>query len=181
MTVRDLVYLPDKRLRLRSKEIGLIDEEIKQLAQDLIDTMKANDGIGLAAIQIGVPLRMFVVNRALAEEDASTTPLAPEDNAAPMVIINPEILWFSTESQVYDEGCLSIPDYFAQVKRPILVYMRYKTLEDTVEQVELQGMLSTCSQHEIDHLDGVLFIDHLTKIKRDRMVSKFTKNAAFKD
>lgn len=181
MAVRKLIYLPDKKLREVSKPVGLITKEIKILAQDLIDTMQAKQGIGLAAIQVGVPLRMFVIDRATAEEDAATTPLAPEDNAEPLVVINPEVLWFSSESHVYNEGCLSIPDYYAQVKRPILIYMRFTTLEGKTEQLELQGLLSTCAQHEIDHLDGILFLDHLTKIKRDRMVSKFTKNAEFSD
>ena len=166
MTIRPLVILPDSKLRLLSEPVKEITSEIRRLADDMLETMYDAPGVGLAAIQIGVPVRMVTM-------DVSKT----EDERQPMVLINPEILWASEEKRVYEEGCLSIPEYYEEVERPDRVRFRYMDLQgETIEQ-DADGLLATCVQHEIDHLNGVLFIDHLSKLKRDRVVTKFKKAA----
>ncbi|PVE22436.1 peptide deformylase [Microvirga sp. KLBC 81] len=166
MTIRALVIIPDPKLRLVSEPIKEITQEIRQLADDMLETMYDAPGVGLAAIQIGVPLRMVTM-------DVSKS----EDERQPMVLINPEITWASEEKRVYEEGCLSIPEYYEEVERPDRVRFRYMNLNgETVEQ-EADGLLATCVQHEIDHLNGVLFIDYLSKLKRDRVMTKFKKAA----
>jgi peptide deformylase len=166
MSIRPLVILPDSKLRLVSKPIKEITSEIRQLADDMLETMYDAPGVGLAAIQIGVPVRMVTM-------DVSKS----EDERQPMVLINPEILWASEEKRVYEEGCLSIPEYYEEVERPDRVRFRYMNLQgETIEQ-DADGLLATCVQHEIDHLNGVLFIDYLSKLKRDRVMTKFKKAA----
>jgi peptide deformylase len=166
MTIRPLVILPDSKLRLVSEPVKEITGEIRRLADDMLETMYDAPGVGLAAIQIGVPVRMVTM-------DVSKT----EDERQPMVLINPEIVWASEEKRVYEEGCLSIPEYYEEVERPDRVRFRYMSLQgETIEQ-EADGLLATCVQHEIDHLNGVLFIDYLSKLKRDRVVTKFKKAA----
>jgi peptide deformylase len=166
MTIRPLVIIPDSKLRLVSEPVQEITSEIRQLADDMLETMYDAPGVGLAAIQIGVPVRMVTM-------DVSKS----EDERQPMVLINPEILWASEEKRVYEEGCLSIPEYYEEVERPDRVRFRYMDLKgETIEQ-DADGLLATCVQHEIDHLNGVLFIDYLSKLKRDRVVTKFKKAA----
>ncbi|KFG67452.1 peptide deformylase [Microvirga sp. BSC39] len=166
MTIRPLVIIPDSKLRLVSEPVKEITSEIRQLADDMLETMYDAPGVGLAAIQIGVPVRMVTM-------DVSKT----EDERQPMVLINPEIVWASEEKRVYEEGCLSIPEYYEEVERPDRVRFRYMDLKgETIEQ-DADGLLATCVQHEIDHLNGVLFIDYLSKLKRDRVVTKFKKAA----
>jgi peptide deformylase len=166
MTIRPLVILPDSKLRVISEPIKEITSEIRQLADDMLETMYDAPGVGLAAIQIGVPVRMVTM-------DVSKS----EDEHQPMVLINPEILWASEEKRTYEEGCLSIPEYYEEVERPDRVRFRYMNLQgETVEQ-DADGLLATCVQHEIDHLNGVLFIDYLSKLKRDRVTIKFKKAA----
>jgi peptide deformylase len=166
MTIRPLVILPDSKLRVISEPIKEITSEIRQLADDMLETMYDAPGVGLAAIQIGVPVRMVTM-------DVSKS----EDEHQPMVLINPEILWASEEKRTYEEGCLSIPEYYEEVERPDRVRFRYINLQgETVEQ-DADGLLATCVQHEIDHLNGVLFIDYLSKLKRDRVTIKFKKAA----
>ncbi len=166
MTIRPLVILPDSKLRLVSEPVKEITSEIRRLADDMLETMYDAPGVGLAAIQIGVPVRMVTM-------DVSKT----EDERQPMVLINPEILWASEEKRSYEEGCLSIPEYYEEVERPDRVRFRYMNLQgETVEQ-DADGLLATCVQHEIDHLNGVLFIDYLSKLKRDRVITKFKKAA----
>jgi peptide deformylase len=166
MAIRPLVILPDSRLRLVSEPVGAITDEIRSLAQDMLDTMYDAPGVGLAAIQIGVAKRMVTM-------DVSTD----ENERQPLVLINPEILWASEEKRVYEEGCLSIPEYYEEVERPDRVRFRYTTLDGETLEQDADGLLATCVQHEIDHLNGVLFIDHLSKLKRDRVVTKFKKAA----
>jgi peptide deformylase len=132
----------------------------------MLDTMYDAPGVGLAAIQIGVPIRMVTM-------DVSKS----EDEHQPMVLINPEIVWASEEKRVYEEGCLSIPEYYEEVERPDRVRFRYMNLQGEMIEQDADGLLATCVQHEIDHLDGVLFIDHLSKLKRDRVMTKFKKAA----
>ncbi|HEV2566754.1 MAG TPA: peptide deformylase [Microvirga sp.] len=166
MSIRPLVIIPDSKLRLVSEPIKEITSEIRQLADDMLETMYDAPGVGLAAIQIGVPVRMVTM-------DVSKS----EDERQPMVLINPEILWASEEKRVYEEGCLSIPEYYEEVERPDRVRFRYMNLQgETIEQ-DADGLLATCVQHEIDHLNGVLFIDYLSKLKRDRVMTKFKKAA----
>jgi peptide deformylase len=166
MTIKPLVILPDPKLRLVSEPVKEITDEIRKLADDMLETMYDAPGVGLAAIQIGVPLRMVTM-------DVSKT----EGERHPMVLINPEIVWASEEKRVYEEGCLSIPEYYEEVERPDRVRFRYMNLQgETVEQ-EAEDLMATCVQHEIDHLNGVLFIDHLSKLKRDRVITKFKKAA----
>ena len=166
MTIRPLVIIPDSKLRLVSEPVREITSEIRQLADDMLETMYDAPGVGLAAIQIGVPVRMVTM-------DVSKS----EDERQPMVLINPEIVWASEEKRVYEEGCLSIPEYYEEVERPDRVRFRYMNLQGEMIEQDADGLLATCVQHEIDHLDGVLFIDHLSKLKRDRVVTKFKKAA----
>jgi peptide deformylase len=166
MTIRPLVILPDPKLRLVSEPVPEITDEVRRLAADMLETMYDAPGVGLAAIQIGVPKRIVTI-------DVSKT----EGERHPMVLVNPEILWSSEEKRSYEEGCLSIPEYYEEVERPDRVRFRYTTLDgETVEQ-DADGLMATCVQHEIDHLNGVLFIDYLSKLKRDRVLTKFRKAA----
>jgi peptide deformylase len=166
MALRDIIKLPDKRLRLVSEPVKRVDEDIRRLADDMFATMYKAPGIGLAAIQVGVPVRLITLD--LSKDVQS---------AAPLVIINPQLLWTSEEKATHEEGCLSIPEYYEDVERPAQVKVTYLDLDWKVQEVEAQGLLATCLQHEIDHLNGVLFIDHLSKLKRDRVIKKFTKAA----
>jgi peptide deformylase len=166
MALRDIIILPDKRLRLVSEPAKKIDPELRLLVEDMFDTMYEAPGIGLAAIQIGVPKRVIVMDLAKKDE--------PKE---PRVIINPQVLWRSEERTIYEEGCLSIPEFYEEVERPALVRVKYLDLEGAEQELEANGLLATCLQHEIDHLDGVLFIDHISKLKRDRVIKKFAKAA----
>jgi peptide deformylase len=166
MSIKPLVILPDPVLRLVSKPVERVDAPLLKLADDMFETMYDAPGIGLAAIQIGEPLRMLVID--LAKEG---------EEPAPQVFINPEILAGGDERSVYEEGCLSIPDYYAEVERPATVRVRYLDRDGKEREIEADGLLATCLQHEIDHLNGVLFIDHISKLKRDMVVKKFKKLA----
>jgi peptide deformylase len=166
MALRDIIVLPDKRLRNVSKPVDKIGEEVRTLVADMFETMYEAPGIGLAAIQVGVPLRVVTMDLSKREE-----------HAEPKVFINPEIVSSSEEKSVYEEGCLSIPDIHEDVERPARVKVRYLDLDGTPQEAEAEGLFATCIQHEIDHLNGVLFIDHISKLKRDRVVKKFTKSA----
>ena len=166
MSIRPLLIIPNTKLRLVSEPVKEITSEIRRLADDMLETMYDAPGVGLAAIQIGVPIRMVTM-------DVSKS----EDEHQPMVLINPEIVWASEEKRVYEEGCLSIPEYYEEVERPDRVRFRYMNLQGEMIEQDADGLLATCVQHEIDHLDGVLFIDHLSKLKRDRVTIKFKKAA----
>ena len=166
MTVRDILILPDKRLRLVSKPVAKVDAATRQLVEEMFETMYDAPGIGLAAIQIGVAQRVVTMDLAKKEE-----------NAEPLVFINPEIVWSSEELGSYEEGCLSIPEYYEEVDRPAQVKVRYLDLDGKQHEIEADGLLATCLQHEIDHLNGVLFIDYISKLKRDRVTKKFAKVA----
>jgi peptide deformylase len=166
MAVRDILILPDKRLRLLSKPVAKIDAATKQLVEDMFDTMYDAPGIGLAAIQIGEPRRIVTMDLAKKDE--------PKE---PQVFINPELISKSGDKNIHEEGCLSIPEYYEEVERPASVRVRYLDLDGKQHEVDADGLLATCIQHEIDHLDGVLFIDHISKLKRDRVIKKFTKAA----
>ncbi|WP_208540752.1 MULTISPECIES: peptide deformylase [Bartonella] len=170
MLMKSLVTLPDPILREVSKPVEHIDLAIQKLADDMLETMYHAQGIGLAAIQVGVPLRMLVID--IAENNTPKNPL---------VVINPEILWLSDERNIYKEGCLSIPEYYAQVERPKRLRVRYSDREGKQTEIEADDLLATCLQHEIDHLNGCLFIDHISKIKRDMVIRKLKKRAKEKN
>jgi len=169
MTIKLLIILPDPLLRQASKPVEQIDTEIQRLADDMLETMYDAPGIGLAAIQIGVPRRMLVIDVAREGEEKK-----------PLVFINPEIVASSDERSVYEEGCLSIPDYYAEVERPARVTVKHLDRDGKEQLTEADGLLATCVQHEIDHLNGVLFIDYISRLKRDMVIKKFTKAAKSK-
>jgi peptide deformylase len=166
MTKRPILSLPDARLRARSKPVAAVDDSVRALMDDMLDTMYAAPGIGLAAIQIGVPSRVVVIDTAKKDEEKR-----------PLFLVNPEIVWRSEERSTYEEGCLSIPDYYEEVERPQRIRARFIDRDGKAQEIEADGVLATCLQHEIDHLDGVLFIDHISKLKRDRVTKKFIKQA----
>ena len=166
MALRDIIILPDKRLRSVSKPVVEIGDEIRTLVADMFETMYDAPGIGLAAIQVGVPSRVIVMDLSKREAEAE-----------PRVFINPEIMWSSEEKSLYEEGCLSIPEVHEDVERPARVKIRYLDLDGKLQGEDAEGLFSTCIQHEIDHLNGTLFIDHISKLKRERIVKKFTKAA----
>ncbi|PSJ57858.1 peptide deformylase [Pseudaminobacter soli (ex Li et al. 2025)] len=166
MTIKPLIILPDPVLRQLSKSVERVDADLRKLADDMLETMYDAPGIGLAAIQIGIPLRLLVID--LAKEG---------ETPAPLVVINPEIVHSSDERSTYEEGCLSIPDYYAEVERPATVRGRFLDREGKQQEITAEGLLATCLQHEIDHLNGVLFIDHISKLKRDMVMRKFKKLA----
>jgi peptide deformylase len=170
MALREIIILPDRQLRLVSKPIEKVTPDIRKLADDMFETMYAAPGIGLAAIQVAQPLRLITMDLAKKSEEGETTP-------QPRVFINPEILSSSEETSVYEEGCLSIPEYYEEVERPARVRVRFTDLDGRVHEEDAEGLFATCIQHEIDHLNGVLFIDYLSKLKRDRVQKKFTKAA----
>jgi peptide deformylase len=166
MALRDIIKLPDKRLRLVSEPVKKIDSGIRKLADDMLETMYKAPGIGLAAIQVGVAKR--VVTMDLSKKD---------DEHTPRVFINPELLWQSDDKATHEEGCLSIPEYYEEVERPAQVKFKYLDLDGKEHQEDAAGLFATCIQHEIDHTNGVLFIDHISKLKRDRVIKKFIKAA----
>ena len=166
MTIRPILVIPDDKLRQQTEPVGKIDAELQALIEDMFETMYAAPGIGLAAPQVGVMKRLCVV-------DVSKR----DDEQVPLALINPEITWESEELSVYEEGCLSIPDYYEEVVRPAQIRVKFTDREGREQEIEAEGVLATCIQHEIDHLDGVLFIDHISKLKRDMVVKKFRKLA----
>jgi peptide deformylase len=166
MVLRHIITLPDPKLRLVSCRIERIDDGLRKLIDDMIETMHDAPGIGLAGIQIAEPIRLTVIDVAKKDEPP-----------APQVFVNPEILWRSDERSTYEEGCLSIPEYYAEVERPASVRVRALDRDGQDREVLAEGLLATVLQHEIDHLDGILFIDHISKLKRDRVIKKFQKAA----
>jgi peptide deformylase len=173
MAIRPLVILPDAQLRLVSKPVEAVTPEIKALVADMFETMYDAPGIGLAAIQIGVPLRVVTIDLSKPEAKEGEEP----EPRKPQVFINPQVTWSSDEFSAYEEGCLSIPEYYEEVERPAEVKVRYMDLDGKTHEIAADGLLATCLQHEIDHLDGVLFIDHLSRLKRERVTKKFAKAA----
>jgi len=165
----EIITLPDSLLRTRSLPVERVDDDLRAFTEQMLETMYDAPGIGLAAVQVGVPRRIVTIDVAQREDKD-----AP---AAPLFLINPEILWSSDERAAAEEGCLSIPEYFAEVERPARVRVAYLDLDGKRQEIEAEGILAICLQHEIDHLDGKLFIDHLSKLKRDMVIRKFTKQA----
>jgi peptide deformylase len=166
MAVREIIKLPDKRLRLVSEPVKHVDNAVKKLIEDMFETMYDAPGIGLAAIQVGVAKRVITMDLSKKEDDHE-----------PLVFINPEIVWTSEDTAKYEEGCLSIPEYYEEVERPAQVKVKYLDRHGKPQEVAAKGLFATCLQHEIDHINGVLFIDRLSKLKRDRIIKKFAKAA----
>jgi peptide deformylase len=166
MALRDILLVPDPRLKLVSAPVAQVDDEVRALMADMLETMYDAPGIGLAAIQIGVPQRVIVMD--LAREG---------EPPAPKYFINPEILWRSEETAPYEEGCLSIPDIYDEIERPTRVRLTYLDQHGERVEEEADGLYAVCIQHEIDHCNGVLFIDYLSRLKRDRAVAKVKKAA----
>lgn len=166
MAILPIITLPDPRLRLVSEPVARVDSEILQLLDDMLETMYEAPGVGLAAIQVAVAKRILVADTARGDEAKD-----------PMCFVNPEIVWASEELRVYQEGCLSVPEYYEDVERPARVRVRYLDREAKVQEIEADGLLATVLQHEIDHLEGGLFIDHLSRLKRERVVKRFNKAA----
>jgi peptide deformylase len=165
----DIITLPDSLLRSRSLPVERIDDELRGFLDQMLETMYAAPGIGLAAVQVAIPRRVVTIDVSQREDKD-----AP---AAPLFLINPEIVWSSDERAAAEEGCLSIPEYFAEVERPAKVRVTYLDRDGKRQELEAEGILAICLQHEIDHLDGKLFIDHLSKLKRDMVIKKFSKQA----
>jgi peptide deformylase len=166
MAIRPIIALPDKRLRLVSEPVERVDEDVRKLVADMFETMYEAPGVGLAAIQVGVPKRVVTIDATRGEEEKQ-----------PIGLINPEIVWVSEEKIAHEEGCLSIPEYLDEVERPERVKVRFLDLEGRAHELEADGLLARVVQHEIDHINGVLFIDHLSKLKRDRVIKKYAKAA----
>ncbi|MDB5464023.1 MAG: polypeptide deformylase [Phenylobacterium sp.] len=166
MALRDILVVPDPVLKQVSAPVAAVDDELRALMDDMLETMYAAPGIGLAAIQIGVPKRVIVMDIARQDEPK-----------APRYFVNPQILWASEETLPYEEGCLSVPEIYDEVERPARVKLRYLNYQGETIEEEAEGLYAVCIQHEMDHLDGVLFIDHLSRLKREQAVKKVKKQA----
>ena len=172
MTNLDIVSIPDPILRQKSAPVEAITDHTRRFMDRMLKTMYEAPGIGLAAVQVGEPRRIVTIDVSRDEEE----------NRTPLFLVNPEIVWSSQgERSTYEEGCLSIPDYYAEVERPARVRFRYFDYDGKLQEQDADGLLAVCVQHEIDHLNGVLFIDYLSKLKRDLVVRKFTKAAREKE
>ena len=168
MALRQILTEPNKILREKSLTVKVVDEDLKKLMDDMLETMYAAPGIGLAAIQVGVPKRVIVLD--IAPKDQ------PKDQPKnPMFFVNPEIITKSENSSTYEEGCLSVPGQFAEINRPDKCHIKYLDYYGQPKEIKADGMLATCIQHEIDHLEGILFIDYLSKLKKTMIVKKLSK------
>jgi peptide deformylase len=186
MALRPILVIPDPRLRAVAAPVAAITDDTRTLIRDMFETMYDAPGVGLAATQIGVMERVIVVDAAkrrkesagqVPAEDETPEEAVPEEEPDPIAMINPEILWASEETKIHEEGCLSIPEYYEEVERPDRVRIRYLSLEGEAIERDCDGFLAVVVQHEIDHLNGRLFIDHISRLKRERIVKKFQKAA----
>jgi peptide deformylase len=166
MALREILVVPNPVLKQVSQPVDRVDDDLRALMDDMLETMYEAPGIGLAAIQIGVPKRVIVMDLAREGEEPQ-----------PRYFVNPEILWASEETAPYEEGCLSIPEIYDEVERPAQVKLKYLNYEGEEVIEDAEGLFAVCIQHEMDHLEGVLFIDHLSRLKRDRAVAKVKKQA----
>lgn len=167
MAILPIIIAPDERLKIKSAPVEKVDNELREFIADMFDTMYHEKGIGLAAVQVGVHKRVLVADVSWRDEDGSI--------GEQHVMINPEIVETSAELNVYKEGCLSLPDQFADVTRPKGLRVRFMDMEGKQQEMELDGLLATCVQHEIDHLNGIIFVDHTSALKRDMILRKLTK------
>ena len=174
MTILPIIEAPDPRLRVVSEPVAGVDDALRGLMDDLLATMYAAPGIGLAAIQVGVPKRVLVIDlQRRGEPEAEGA--EPVEVREPHYFVNPEIVWESDEVGAYNEGCLSVPELFGDVVRPLRIRAKWLDYNGIPREEELDGLMATCLQHEMDHLEGILFFDHLSKLKRDMIVKKLTK------
>ena len=164
MAVLPIITAPDPRLKLKARPVAAVDDNIRRLMDDMLETMRKAIGIGLAAPQVGVAKRVIVLDVAREGEEAQ-----------PMMLANPEILRRSSELATFSEGCLSLPEHYADVTRPVEIRLRYLDYRNEIREIEASGLLATCLQHEIDHLDGVLFVDHISLVKRGMILRKLAK------
>ena len=169
MAIRPILEAPDPRLRMISTPVETVDDEVRALIEEMFETMYEAPGIGLAAIQVGVPKRLLVIDLQ-EEEDAEGKPIRN-----PRVFVNPELYDPSSELSIYREGCLSVPDQYAEIERPAAIHARWLDEKGESHDEQLEGLLATCLQHEMDHLEGILFIDHLSRLKRDMLLKKLEK------
>ena len=172
MSILDIITIPDQILKQACAPVERVDDDLRALLDNMLETMYDAPGIGLAAPQIGILRRAVTIDVSRRDEDDESDAPIPKN---PLFMINPEIVWSSDEPSLYDEGCLSIPDYYAEIERPAEVIVKYIDREGRENELKADGILATCVQHEIDHLDGILFIDYLSKLKRDRVIKKFAK------
>jgi peptide deformylase len=170
MTIRPILTAPDPRLQAISTDVETVTAETRSLIDDMAESMYAADGIGLAAVQVGVPKRVIVID--LDQKEGKKNPRA---------FINPKIIWASEEMAVFEEGCLSVPEIWDDVERPARIKAEYLDRDGKKQTLEADGMLATCLQHEMDHLNGVLFIDHLSRLKRSMAIKKLTKAKKLKE
>lgn len=168
MALLPIITAPDPRLKTVSEPVAEVDDEIRALVSDMFETMYDAPGIGLAAIQVGIQKRILVMD--VIGKDSK------EGDPQPIAIINPEITWVSDDDAVYEEGCLSVPQHYADVVRPAEVKVNYLDLDGEQQELHADGLLATCVQHEMDHLDGILFVDHLSALKRNMILRKLLKN-----
>jgi peptide deformylase len=166
MALREILVVPHPLLKQASKPVKVVDDDLRALMDDMLETMYAAPGIGLAAIQVGIPKRVIVMDLAREGEDKQ-----------PRFFVNPEILWASEETAPYEEGCLSVPEIYDEVERPSQVKIRYLNYAGDQVEEDAEGLFAVCIQHEMDHLDGVLFIDHLSRLKREQAIKKVKKQA----
>ena len=164
MSQRKIVIEPDPILRKKSDPVEIVDQNLRKLLDEMLETMYAAPGIGLAAIQIGIPKRLIVID------------VSKEKRKKPLYLINPEITFTSKNTSVYEEGCLSLPGHFAEIERPAECHLNYIDYEGKKKSLKAEGILATCIQHEVDHLNGVLFIDYLSKLKKDMIIKKLVKH-----
>ena len=174
MAIRDILTVPNPVLKQVSKTVDVVDDQMRALMDDMLETMYDAPGIGLAAIQVGEPVRVIVMDLQEKPEGAAED---AEGVKNPRFFVNPEIVWRSEELAPYEEGCLSVPEIYDEVLRPANVRLKYLDYNGNAVEEDASGLFATCIQHEMDHLNGVLFIDHLSKLKRDRAVSKVKKAA----
>jgi peptide deformylase len=164
MAVLPIITAPDPRLKIKAKPVEAVDEGVRRLMDDMLETMKKAIGIGLAAPQVGIAKRVIVLDVAREGEKPQ-----------PIMLANPEILWRSDELVTFSEGCLSLPEHYADVERPAKIRLRHLDYQNEIREIEAEGLLATCIQHEIDHLDGVLFVDHISIVKRGMILRKLAK------
>jgi peptide deformylase len=184
MAIREILEVPDPRLKVISDPVTVFDNALKTLVADMFETMYEAPGIGLAAIQVGVPLRVLVIDLQPDDPDAEPEVCTAHGGhqhthqpvkREPRVFINPEILDPSADHSVYSEGCLSVPEIYADVERPARIRACWQDLDGTAHEEEMDGLMATCLQHEMDHLEGILFIDHLSRLKRQMVIKKLEK------
>jgi peptide deformylase len=164
MALLPIIVAPDRRLKVKSTRVERVDDDMRALMDDMLETMYDAPGIGLAAPQVGVTKRIIVLDLA-----------RPDEDPQPYFMANPEVIWTSDETGPYEEGCLSLPEYYAEVIRPVAARIRYLDRENEIRELDTEDMLAKCVQHEIDHLDGVLFVDHISIVKRSMILRKLAK------